>query len=152
VKSIRTAGPCVSLLVGALWLSGCDESLKSVAGPTPDLEPTFTAIMRDVFQTTEAAGRPACVTCHTTIGRATPAGGMSLLGDVAYNNLVNAPSPRKSGAIRVVPGDVANSYLIQKLEGAPGIAGVRMPQNGPYLTTGQIQIIKRWIELGAKNN
>ena len=57
------------------------------------------------------------------------------------------------GAIRVVPGDPENSYLIHKLEGRPGIVGVRMPQIGPpYLTDGQILVIKRWIELGARND
>jgi hypothetical protein len=52
-----------------------------------------------------------------------------------------------------VPGNPDASYLIQKLEGAPGIVGQRMPRtNGPFLTPGQISIIRRWIELGAQNN
>ncbi len=59
----------------------------------------------------------------------------------------------KVGAIRVIPGDPENSYLIHKLEGRPGIVGVRMPLIGPpYLTDGQILVIKRWIELGARND
>ena len=37
-------------------------------------------------------------------------------------------------------------------EGLPGIVGVRMPFNGPYLSDGQILIIKRWIETGAPRN
>ena len=54
---------------------------------------------------------------------------------------------------RVIPSDSANSYLLRKLNGTPGIAGVRMPQNGPpYLTDGQILIIQRWIDIGAPNN
>jgi len=30
--------------------------------------------------------------------------------------------------------------------------GDRMPRLGPYLSDGQIRIIRRWIELGAKND
>ncbi len=45
------------------------------------------------------------------------------------------------------------SYLIHKLEGGPNILGVRMPFSGPpFLTSGQIAIIRRWIELGALAN
>ena len=66
---------------------------------------------------------------------------------------VNAASVGKAGAIRVIPGDPAGSYLIQKLEGASGIVGERMPQDGPpFLTVGQIAIIRQWIQDGAPNN
>ena len=66
--------------------------------------------------------------------------------------LVNVPSRGRQGALLVIPGDPESSYLIRKLEGRD-ISGVRMPQNGPpYLTTGQILVIRRWIELGAPNN
>jgi hypothetical protein len=55
--------------------------------------------------------------------------------------------------MRIAPGDPSNSYLVQKIEGASGIVGVRMPANGPpYLTDGQISIIRRWVEIGAPNN
>jgi len=81
------------------------------------------------------------------------AGGLNLTGTGAYAALVNAPSRDKPGAIRVIPGDPDGSYVIQKLEGAPGIVGQRMPQSGPpFLTPGQIAIIRRWIADGAANN
>lgn len=135
----------------ALVLSvGCDESLRDFAGPTPDLQPTFSSIQRDIFNSTDAAGRRACTACH--VG-ASPAAGMNLADDSAYAALVNVPSGRKPGAIRVVPGDPEGSYLIQKIEGAPDIVGERMPRTGgPYLTPNQVRIIRRWIELGAANN
>ena len=140
------------LCVSGLVLSGCDENLSSIAGPTPNLEPTFASIQRDIFQTTDSAGRTACIVCHTNVGR-NPAGGQNLLPEFAYSNWVNVPSARKPGAIRVIPGDPTNSYVIHKLRGLSDIVGVRMPQNGPpYLTEGQIRIIERWIEIGAPNN
>lgn len=145
------------LRLGALVLSvgvwsACDEKLSTVAGPTPSLEPTFTSIQRDIFEATDAAGRTACTQCHTSTGR-NPSGGMDLNHGVAFDQLVNTPVRGKAGAIRVIPGDPNNSYLIQKLEGTAGIAGRRMPNNGPpYLTDGQILIIRRWIALGAPRN
>ena len=77
---------------------------------------------------------------------------MNLVGDAAYGNLVNIRSRDKAGAIRVIPGDPDGSYIIHKIEGRAGIVGDRMPQGGPFLTEGQIAVIKRWIELGAPNN
>jgi len=66
---------------------------------------------------------------------------------------VNAPARGRTGALRVIPGDADSSYLIQKLEGTAGIAGRQMPFNGPpYLTSGQLQIIRRWIAIGAPRN
>jgi len=142
---------CV-LLGGALCLSACDENLSSLAGPTPNLDPTFASIQRDIFEATDSSGRSACVSCHTSTGRA-PSGGLNLNHDVAYAQLVNARVNEKAGATRVIPSDPANSYLLDKLIGSAGIVGRRMPQNGPpYLTEGQILIIRRWIETGAPNN
>lgn len=90
--------------------------------------------------------------CHTTVGR-TPSGGLNLVHDLAYEQLVNVPSRGKPGAIRVIPGDPENSYLVHKVEGRTDIVGRRMPQAGPpFLTDGQILILKRWIATGAPRN
>jgi len=142
---IRVIG-AVFVVVGA---TACDESLSTLAGPTPNLEPTFASIQSQVFETTDAAGRTACTNCHTNVGR-NPSGGLNLGHDFAYDQLVNVPSRNKPGAIRVVPGDPENSYLVHKVEGRPGIVGNRMPNNGPpFLSSGQILILRRWIEIGA---
>ncbi len=132
--------------------TACDESLSTLAGPTPNLEPTFASIQSQVFETTDSAGRTACTTCHTNVGR-NPAGGLNLTHDFAYDQLVNVPSRNSPGAIRVVPGDPENSYLVHKVEGRQGIVGSRMPNNGPpFLSAGQILILERWIEIGAPRN
>ena len=140
----------LAVLVMVLGLSACDEKLSDLTGPTPNLEPTFSSIQRDIFESTDQAGRVACVTCHT--GSAF-VNGLNLTHANAYASLVNVASPVKVGAVRVIPGDPENSYLIHKLEGRTNIAGQRMPRTtGPFLTFGQILVIKRWIELGAPNN
>jgi hypothetical protein len=139
-------------LVLALALAGCDEKLSDVTGPTPNLEPTLSSIQREIFDTTDASGRLMCTGCHTNVGR-NPSGGLNLLPGVAHANLVGVASTGKPGAVRVIPGDPENSYIIHKLEGRNTIAGVRMPRgNGPFLTDGQILVIKRWISIGAPNN
>jgi cytochrome c553 len=132
--------------------AACDEKLSDVAGPTPDLVPTYSSIQQEIFNTTDSSGRLACINCHTDAGR-TPAGGLVLLDGRSYQALVGQPSRFKAGAILVVPGDPDTSYMIHKLDGAADIAGARMPRGtGPFLTSGQMQIIRRWIELGAKND
>ena len=142
----------VLVVLAATLMIGCDEKLSDLTGPTPNLEPTFSSIQHDIFETSDSSGRTPCVQCHTNVGRL-PAGGLILISGSSYNALINAASLQRLGALRVIPGNPEASYLIQKLEGAAGIAGRRMPFNGPpYLTDGQILVIKRWIEIGAPND
>ena len=139
-----------ALLVVSLFAvsSGCDEKLSSVTGPTPNLEPNIESIQSEIFTSSDSSGRTSCITCHTNVGRQ-PAANLNLAGD-AIRALVNVPSVQKSGSVLVIPGDPANSYLIQKIKGEGGIVGLRMPRNGPpFLTDGQVLVIERWIELGA---
>ena len=139
-------------LVLTLGATGCDEKLSDLTGPTPNLEPTFASIQKEIFETTDSSGRLACTNCHSNVGR-NPSGGLNLLSGLSYASLVRVASTGKPGAVRVIPGDPDNSYIIHKLEGRSDIVGVRMPRgNGPYLTDGQILVIKRWIANGAPNN
>jgi hypothetical protein len=137
----------------AIGLAACDENLSDLTGPTPNLEPTFSSIQREIFDAADSSGRRACVQCHTNVGR-NPAAGLNLLAATSYGSLVGVGSGIRVGAIRVIPGDPENSYLIHKLEGRAGaISGSRMPLGGPpFLTDGQMLVIKRWIALGARND
>ena len=138
-------------VTAAMGMTACDEKLSTIAGPTPDLEPTFASIQRDVFEAPDSTGRKNCTACHSSIGR-TPSGGLSLDHDVAYDAIVNVASRERPGQLRIAPGDPDSSYLLQKVEGATGIAGQRMPFGGPYLSDGQILILRRWIAIGAPRN
>lgn len=140
-----------AMLASLLGATACDEKLRDLTGPSPNLTPTFASVRAEIVETTDSAGRTSCITCHTDQGR-TPAGQLNLRAD-PYAALVNVSSRQKAGAILVVPGDPDGSYLIQKLEGRSDIVQLRMPRNGPpYLTPGQILVIRRWIEIGAPNN
>lgn len=136
----------------AISAAGCDEKLSTIAGPTPDLEPTFASIQANIFELTDSAGRNACISCHTSVGR-TPSGGLNLTHDVAYDQVVNVIAGQIPSLKYVTPGNPEASYLLHKIEGRAGIVGGRMPRNGPpYMTDGQILILKRWIDLGAPRN
>ena len=140
---VRQVVLAAALTVGA---AGCDEKLSDVAGPTPDLAPTLSSIQREIFNTTDSSGRVACIQCHSDNGRV-PAGNLVLLEGRSYSQLVGRASSFKPGRSLVTPNDPDGSYMIHKLEGRSDIIGQRMPRTGgPFLTDGQIRIIRRWIE------
>lgn len=81
-----------------------------------------------------------------------PAQGLALGAGKSYADLVNvAASECAAGRMRVVPGDPANSYLVQKLEGVSLCSGTQMPKTGS-IPASDITTIKAWICNGAPNN
>ena len=98
-----------------------------------------------------------CTSCHNSDPG--PAG-LNLLpasppaaGDV-YDNLVNADSTKLPAMKRIQPNDVANSFLIHKLEDdlalpCPVSCGGQMPAIGAAWNVADINLIKNWINAGA---
>ena len=109
----------------------------------PPAAPTLTQLTTTVFQ--------VCGACHTGGGASLPAS-MNLTPGHIYASIVNVPSVEQPTLLRVKPHDPANSYVVQKLEGAPTITGARMPFGGPYLSQTQINQLEAWINAGALNN
>jgi hypothetical protein len=142
----------ILVFILSLATAGCDESLSTVAGPTPNLTPTFSSIQRDIFEAADSSGRPSCTSCHNPNGGAFRQVGLDLSTAGSYDSIVGVASREKPGLMRVAPGDAENSYLIHKLEGRTDIIGARMPNRGPFLSDGQLAIIRRWIELGARRD
>ena len=100
----------------------------------------------------DSSGRLACIQCHTDAGRQ-PAGGISAPRRPFVSAARRAREHGKPGATRVIPDDPDNSYIVHKLEGAADIVGERMPRGtGPFLTEGQMLVIRQWIKDGAPNN
>lgn len=56
------------------------------------------------------------------------------------------------GVCNIVRGDTTNSYLLMKLNNAPGIIGEQMPFGADPLTAAEIQTISQWIFEGAPDN
>jgi len=70
---------------------------------------------------------------------------LDLTEEFIVPSLVNQPSKERPKLMRVKPGDPANSYLVMKLKGAPGIDGDQMPRGKNALTSEQIAAIENWI-------
>ena len=73
---------------------------------------------------------------------------------VAYMQLVKVDSTSNAcmGKTRVVPGDPANSLLVQKLRGANVMCGGAMPVGADEITDAEQKRITDWISAGACNN
>jgi len=87
--------------------------------------------------------------CHTGVK---PASSLNLTSGASYGALVNAPAVSCGGKIRVVPGAVSGSYLINKLTGVGMCNGTQMPKIGTSLPTADLDAIRSWICSGAKND
>ena len=115
--------------------------------PTPPATGTLTAtlssIQREVFN-------PVCVVHH---GPSAAEAGLDISEGRSFENLVNVPSTQV-GLDLVTPNDAENSYLIHKLDGRAGIVGARMPisSGGGFLPDEVVDVIKQWINEGARNN
>jgi hypothetical protein len=108
-------------------------------GSSGGISADFQSIQDNVFT-------PICTQCH--IGASAPQG-LQLDSAHSYALLVGVPSNEKPSVLRVKPGDPDNSYMLQKLEGAPGIAGGQMPLGQQPLPQATLAAIRQWIANGA---
>ncbi|KAK4044984.1 hypothetical protein OUZ56_032390 [Daphnia magna] len=81
-----------------------------------------------------------------------PASSLDLGVGKAYASLVGVGSSTCGGRTRVLPGNVAGSYLINKLTGVDLCAGTQMPKAGASLPAAQLDAFKTWVCNGATNN
>lgn len=91
---------------------------------------------------------PICSKCHA--GASAPEG-LQLDAAHAYNALVGVPSVEEPSLLRVNPGNPDMSYMVLKIEGAPGIEGGQMPLGETPLPQATIDAIRQWITNGAPN-
>jgi hypothetical protein len=150
----------VALLVGLV--SACGGSGSGGSGTTisppveapPDGEDcegaksyasTWEAVQEIIFE------RHGCreQVCHGS----NASGGLDLRTEVAYGNLVEAPSASYRFA-RVTPGDNDRSYLWLKLAaktlpGAVDGVGTPMPSGLPAISEDELELLRRWIYGGA---
>jgi hypothetical protein len=92
--------------------------------------------------------------CH---GNSTPAGGLDLRADVAYQNLfrVNASANLSEPMQLIYPGEQALSFLYQKLAAGvngtslPTGGGTAMPVSAAPLTPDHLEAMRLWIRAGA---
>ncbi|MDB5099406.1 MAG: Fibronectin type domain protein [Cyanobacteria bacterium RYN_339] len=128
--------------LAAALLAACQGTNPVAVG---SIQPTYDDIAAKVFTTCSTRS------CHSATSTK---GGLQLTADVAYEQLVNVAAENDKAKLtnkkRVIPGDPANSFLVQKLESPPAGEGDMMPQRGQKLPDDQINAIKTWIQNGAK--
>ncbi len=91
---------------------------------------------------------------------AVPPGVVDLSPGLSFSQTVNVRAFQVAGIDRIEPGNPDRSYLVRKIENAPGIAGTIMPQGCPgqplngalCLSADDIAAIRTWIEECAQNN
>jgi hypothetical protein len=116
---------------------------------------TLTVTAATLAQLQSSVFAPTCTSCHN--GSQPPngalPGSMNLTSAASsFAALVSVPSLEQPTVLRVAPGDPGASYLVHKVEGAPGITGARMPFGGAPLDPARIAEIRSWIAAGAMNN
>lgn len=131
---------CDSARVKLIFPKG-ESSHPSTPPPTPG---GYAAAVLPVLKAACAAAA-----CH---GGSAPQEGLNLSERTSYTSIVGKPSREEPRLLLVTPGDPANSYLLLKVQGAPGIVGARMPLTGRLLSPDQIEAIRDWIAAGAPND
>ena len=119
-------------------------STQAASAPHDRQEVSFKRDLLPLFQTN-------CTMCHQD---ALPMAGLTLLPDVAYSTLVNAGSMQVDMK-RVTPGSASKSYLMHKIAGTNATVGGKgnaMPLGQPPLSKDEVDLVRRWIDQGAKNN
>jgi hypothetical protein len=121
--------------------SSSSSSSSSSGGSSGTVTADFQSIQDNVFT-------PICSKCH--IGASAPEG-LQLDAAHSYNLLVGVTSVEEPTLLRVDPGNPDTSYMILKIEGAPGIEGGQMPLGETPLPQATIDAMRQWITDGAQN-
>ena len=109
------------------------------------LQPTLDSIQANVFE-----GSCALSGCHDGGGTGLPRGMDLSSADASFDALVGVDSLQVPGLPRVTPNDADASYLVDKLEGTQADELRQMPQGGPLLDQATIDVIRAWIDNGAR--
>jgi hypothetical protein len=139
----------ILLLLSVAGCAGNGEGLNqkgepigsSSGGSSGTITADFQSIQDNVFT-------PICSKCH--IGASAPEG-LQLDAAHSYNLLIGVASVEEPNLLRVDPGNPDTSYMILKIEGAPGIEGGQMPLGETPLPQATIDAMRQWITDGAQN-
>ncbi len=133
------------LTTGLILVLACARTQNSMGpdnnnnGPLP-LGANFASIQSNILT-------PNCAVsgCHVQGG-----GLPSFESGLAYNNLVGAVTNGYAPNLRVSANNLAGSVMYQKITGGNGFGGAMPP--GGSLTQSQMDTVRAWILLGAKND
>jgi mono/diheme cytochrome c family protein len=141
IWTVPTTAPGLSdLQMNRFIAAGLYVSVETFANPNGEIRgqlQTYADNVQLIFNV-------RCVKCHDA--------GVVLLQGQSYTTLVNQPATDPPG-IRVMPFDAASSVLYNRLAGNGFPPPFQMPLDGPpYLPLREINIIKTWINMGARND
>jgi Carboxypeptidase regulatory-like domain len=93
----------------------------------------------------------ACTGCHPGVNSS-----LDLRDGRSYDDLVGIAALEDPSLTRVVAGDPERSFLYLKLGGEPPLAdipaiGTRMPPRSPPIDDADLDLVRDWIEQGAKD-
>lgn len=125
----RIASACALLLSAAVLALGCNSGGQAET-KVPAAGPAF-AEVQPIF-------KESCTGCH---GSQNPKEGLDLS---SYASVMKGASDEQV----IKPDDPDNSLLFKAISGKPGVK--RMPPIGPPLDKAKVELIRRWIENGAK--
>jgi hypothetical protein len=133
--------PHTIALAAALILAGCSDQGSNPASseqPVPPPPVTQTGSVSFQNQIKPIFQRYGCASCHGGSGGLF----VQTVAQILQGG-VDGPA--------VIPGKADTSVIVRKLSPNPPF-GERMPQGGPYLPDSTVQLIKDWINQGAKDN
>ncbi len=161
------AFPLAALAAAGVLLGRCANGDPSL-GPPSLPQAGAVVSFRNEVQAIVTSHNCASFGCHNDTALGAP---MSLETDKAYGTLVNVPSCEAPALKRVEPGSSGSSYLVDKVAGTqgaveaaggcgagclgftpPGSCGSQMPLLGSKLSGAEVQVIRDWIDQGAKDN
>lgn len=152
LRRARRAGRLIMFVGLAASLSACGSWVKTPgAGSAPAPGGNAGAGSATLDQIQQEIFTPYCADCHAPGGTAP----MPLTDAVvSYASLVDVDptntKAREAGKRRVVPGDLAKSFLLQKITGETQFGeGDPMPPGAARLSTEKIALLRRWISDGA---
>lgn len=122
----------LAVAASTLWRSGSQAAERQASDPPARV--SFNEHIRPIFAS-------HCVACH---------GGVKQASGISFVYRDKALAEGESGMRAIVPGDVAASYLVERI--AEPDPDYRMPpaEHGPALTDEEVALVKQWIAEGAK--
>jgi hypothetical protein len=118
--------PGVSLVLATLGMAACG---PKTVGYSADVQPILTQY---------------CLECHAEKGQGYVKSGLLMN---SYESLMKGT---KYGSV-IIPGDSLSSALTMLIEGRAD-PSIKMPHGRETLPKEKIDILKRWVDQGAKNN
>jgi hypothetical protein len=125
----------VSIMLGAGFFVGCSDKGSN---PVSSISPPPTQNVSFMNQVVPFFINYGCDGCHGDNGGLEVQSVTKLL-----TGGIHGPA--------IVAGNADSSLMVKKLSASPPF-GDRMPRGGPYLADSTIQILKQWINQGAKDN